>query len=70
MQVEQRQTVDNGVVAGPLPGVGDGVDTGRQCPVAEIDTLGRAGGSRGVEDHGDGVGGWRAAQFAAHAAAL
>ena len=70
MQVKQRQTVDHGVVAGPLPRVGDGVDTGRQCPVAEVDTLGSAGGSRGVQDHGDGVGGRRAAQFAAPAPPL
>ena len=55
VHVEQRQTVHQGVLGGPLPGLRQGVEVGGDGPAADHRTLGRAGGSGGVDDHGGGL---------------
>lgn len=52
VHVEQRQRVDEDVVAGPLPGVLQRVQGGGDGPARQDRALGRAGGAGGVHDQG------------------
>jgi hypothetical protein len=50
VHVIQGQTVHQGVLGRPLPGLGERVDVRADCTPAQHNTLGRAGGTRGVDD--------------------
>ncbi len=63
MHVEQGEAVHQGVLGGPLPGLGDGVQARGERAAGEHGTLGRPGGAAGVDDErrGPGVRLWRRA---------
>jgi hypothetical protein len=50
VHVEQRQSVHQGVVGGPLPRLGERIEVGGDRLTAQLHPFGRAGGARGVDD--------------------
>ena len=50
VDMEQRQPVDDDVITGPVPGVGERVEVGGERPLRQDRALGATGGPRRVDD--------------------